>query len=127
MPRAGGGRALRAGHQPAVDGARYHQVDRALIGRLARQAGSPTVLAALHSEPGDVHHELSGENVLVPPDGYRMSDRQRPHRGPVPPDLARLLASLGVDPRRHVAGGGQAAAPAAHRLANTSLRCKMAL
>jgi hypothetical protein len=83
----------------------FRQVDRPLIARLARRAEAPAVLAAIRSEPGYLHGDLTGDNLLVVPDGYRVIDWQRPLRGPAALDLANLLESLGVAPRRHVEGG----------------------
>lgn len=83
----------------------FRQVDRALVARLARQAEAPAVLAALRTPTGYVHHDLSGDNVFVLPDGYRVIDWQRPFYGPVALDLVNLLDTLGFDPRQHVAAG----------------------
>ena len=88
-----------------VDAGTFRQVDRSLIDRLARQVETPAVLAAIRSQPGYVHHDLWGDNLFVLPDGYRVIDWQRPLRGPVALDLATLLESSGVDPRRHIDHG----------------------
>ncbi len=63
------------------------------------------MLAAIHSPSGYVHGGLSDDNRVVLPEGHRVIDWQRPLRRPVARDLANLLATLGFDPRRHVAAG----------------------
>jgi hypothetical protein len=88
-----------------VEAGTFHRVNRALIARLARRVEAPAVLAAIRSPGGLVHRDLSGENVFVLPDEYRVIDWQRPIHGPVALDLANLLIALGVDPLRHVAAG----------------------
>ena len=54
---------------------------------------------------GYVHGDLSGDNLFLLPDGYRVIDWQRPVRGPTDLDLALLIESLGFDPRPHVGAG----------------------
>ena len=89
-----------------VESSAFRQVDQAIIDQLARQVVSPPVLAAIHSQPGYVHQDLSGDNVFSLPDGgYRVIDWQRPLWGPVALDLAILMESLGFEPGRHVEGG----------------------
>ena len=83
----------------------FRAVDRALIDRLTRLAESGTVLAAIQSRTGYLHGDLTGDNVFVLPDGFRVIDWQRPIRGPVDIDRAVLLDSLGFDPGRHVPAG----------------------
>jgi hypothetical protein len=82
-----------------------HRVDRALIDRLAGRAQAPSVREAIRSPSGYVHRDLSGDNVLVVEDGYRIIDWQRPIWGPVALDLAELMESVGLDPRRYVSEG----------------------
>jgi hypothetical protein len=69
---------------------------------LARWAVSPSVLAAFDRSCGYVHRDLSADNVLVRPDGYRVIDWQRPIWGPVDLDCVDMLNSLGYDPLRHI-------------------------
>jgi hypothetical protein len=88
-----------------VDAGTLRQVGHALIERLARWTEAPTVLGAIRSESGYVHRDLSGENLFVLPEGYRVIDWQRPIWGPVALDLADLMESLGFAPRRYVTDG----------------------
>jgi hypothetical protein len=88
-----------------VEEGSFQRVSRSLIAKLARTMESPAVLAAICSPAGLVHRDLSGDNVFLLPDGYRVIDWQRPILGPVALDLANLLAALGFDPLQHVAPG----------------------
>jgi hypothetical protein len=88
-----------------VDAGSFQRVDGALIDRLAGRAQAPSVREAIRSPSGYVHRDLSGDNVLVVEDGYRVIDWQRPIWGPVALDLAELMESLGFDPRRYVSDG----------------------
>lgn len=97
--------AILADLTALVESSAFRQVDQAIIDHLAQQMVSPPVLAAIHSQPGYVHQDLSGDNVFSLPDGYRVIDWQRPLWGPVALDLATLLESLGFEPGRHVESG----------------------
>jgi len=83
----------------------FHHVDRTVVETLRRHAEGEAVRVAITSPVGYVHQDLSGDNVLTLPDGYRVIDWQRPLWGPVALDRATLLLSLGVDPARHVLPG----------------------
>jgi hypothetical protein len=52
-----------------------------------------------------VHRDLTGDNLFVLPDGYRLIDWQRPILGTTDLDLITLFGSLGFDPLRHVSEG----------------------
>ncbi len=98
-------RTVRADLEVLVNTGRFRQVDQPLIDLLTRHAESPSVLAAIRSQPGYVHRDLWADNVFVAADGYKVIDWQRPIWGPVELDLASLLESVGFDPIRHVAPG----------------------
>ena len=68
-------------------------------------AFSREVLTALDRNIGFVHNDLSGDNIFVLPDGYRIIDWQRPILGPKELDLAILLDSLDRDALRFVDRG----------------------
>ena len=85
-----------------VDQARLNLVDRGTIRSLERWACSDAVLSAVRKDPGYVHGDFGGDNVLVLPDGYRVIDWQRPKLGPTDLDLATLLESLDFDPSGYV-------------------------
>jgi len=80
-------------------------VDGATVRSLERWAFSNSVLSAIRANPGTVHGDLSGDNLFVLPDGYRLIDWQRPMLGPADLNLAHLLHSLGFHPSRHVDEG----------------------
>jgi thiamine kinase-like enzyme len=63
---------------------------------------SEEVLGALERNVGYVHSDLSGDNIFVMPDGYRVVDWQRPIIGPKELDLATLLESQNRDMLRYV-------------------------
>jgi hypothetical protein len=88
-----------------IDTGAFTRTDEAVVRVLAQWASSEPVLAALHTRPGYVHHDLGGDNLFVLPDGYRVIDWQRPILGPTDLDVATLLRRLGVDPLPHVGAG----------------------
>jgi hypothetical protein len=88
-----------------IDAGAFTLTDEAAVRALARSASSEPVLAALHTRPGYVHHDLGGDNLFVLPGSYRVIDWQRPILGPTDLDVATLLRSLGVDPLPHVGEG----------------------
>jgi hypothetical protein len=88
-----------------IDGGAFIQTTPQMAADLARWAASPAVLAAFDGPCGYVHRDLSADNVLVLPDGYRIIDWQRPIYGPKDLDRVDLLNSLGYDPLPHVAPG----------------------
>ena len=83
----------------------FTRTDEAVVRVLAQWASSESVLAALATHPGYVHHDLGGDNLFVLPNGYRVIDWQRPILGPTDLDVATLLRRLGVDPLPHVGEG----------------------
>jgi hypothetical protein len=83
----------------------FKVVDQALVCHLEQGAFSQDVLATLTDDVGLVHHDLSGDNIFILPDGYRVIDWQRPLWGPRKLDLANLLTSMGLDPWPHVGAG----------------------
>jgi hypothetical protein len=85
--------------------AKFRLVDAETMRNLERRAFSEPVLSAVRTGPGYVHRDLSGDNVFLLPDGYRVIDWQRPILGPADLDLAVLLSSLGFDPLPHVGEG----------------------
>lgn len=88
-----------------IDGGTPGGVDEALVRELEHWAYSEPVLTAVRTRPGLVHHDLTGDNLFVLPDGYRLIDWQRPILGPTDLDLITLFGSLGFDPLRHVSEG----------------------
>jgi len=85
-----------------MDRGRFHLVDRATARHLERWAFSTSALSAIRMNPGYVHGDLTGDNVFVLPDGYRVIDWQRPMLGPIDLNLATLLDSLGFNPSKYV-------------------------
>jgi hypothetical protein len=88
-----------------IDGNKFALTDRTSLRTLERWAFSEPVLAVIRGTSGYVHGDLSGDNLFLLPDGYRVVDWQRPLRGPTDLDLALLIESLGFDPRPHVGAG----------------------
>jgi hypothetical protein len=85
-----------------IEGGAFSQTTAQMAADLARWAVSPSVLAAFQGPCGYVHRDLSADNLLVLPDGYKVIDWQRPLWGPTDLDRVDLLNSLGYDPLRHV-------------------------
>jgi len=85
-----------------IAGGAFHVTTAEMADDVAHRAAAPAVLAAFDAGCGYVHRDLSADNVLVLPDGYRVIDWQRPIWGPVDLDRVDLLNSLGYDPLRHV-------------------------
>ena len=88
-----------------VDQGKFRWVDSTTVHRLERKAFSKPVLAAIGGRAGYVHGDLSGANLFVLPDGYRVIDWQRTLLGPPAIDLAVLLESLGHPAERYVGAG----------------------
>jgi aminoglycoside phosphotransferase (APT) family kinase protein len=88
-----------------VERGRFSLVSKRTVRGLERWAFSGSVLSTVRARPGCVHRDLSGDNLFVLPDGYRVIDWQRPILGPPGVDLASLMASLGFDPVRHAGEG----------------------
>lgn len=84
---------------------KFTRTDKTLVRNLERWASSDPVLAAIRASPGYVHRDLTGDNLFVLPDGYRLIDWQRPMLGPTDLDMVSLLGSLGFDPLHHVTAG----------------------
>jgi hypothetical protein len=70
---------------------------------LERDAASDSVLALVSRGSGYVHGDLTGDNLFVTADGYRLIDWQRPLLGPPELHAVTLLQSLGYDPMEWVA------------------------
>lgn len=83
----------------------FKVVDHALLRKLGKWMACQEVSSALFQNMGFVHNDLSGDNVFVLSDGYRIIDWQRPILGPKELDLASLLDSLNREPLRHVSEG----------------------
>ena len=88
-----------------VKGKKFSLVNRATVRDLERWAFSEPVLSTIRAGAGCVHRDLSGDNLFVLRDGYRLIDWQRPILGPPGVDTASLMASLGFDPARHAGEG----------------------
>jgi len=69
---------------------------------LARWAASPDLQQGIQSDPGLLHADLSGDNIFLTPDGYRVIDWQYPRRGPAGVDWACYLDGMGLDPLAYV-------------------------
>ena len=83
----------------------FERTNKALVRDLEHWAHSDSVLSAIRVNPGYVHRDLTGDNLFVLPDGYRLIDWQRPILGPTDLDMVSLLGSLGFDPLHHVTEG----------------------
>jgi thiamine kinase-like enzyme len=70
--------------------------------RLRNCIYSEEILAALGKDVGFVHNDLSGDNIFVIPNGFRLIDWQRPIIGPKELDFAALLESVHREARRFV-------------------------
>ena len=88
-----------------VGAARFTAVDAEALRAIERAADSESVLDAVSAPAGLIHSDLGGENVFVLGESYRVIDWQYPKRGPADLDLAILLESSGLDPRRYVDTG----------------------
>ena len=83
----------------------FTTVDTETIHNLKKWISSKEILAALARNVGFVHHDLTGTNIFLLPNGYRVIDWQRPILGPKELDLASLLESLNRDPLKYVDEG----------------------
>ena len=88
-----------------IEQGKFERTNNALVRDLERWAQSDSVLSAIRAKPGYVHRDLTGDNLFVLPDGYRLIDWQRPMLGPTDLDMVSLLGSLGFDPLHHVTEG----------------------
>ena len=80
----------------------FRDVDHSSLHNLKKWTFSEEVLGALERSVGFVHSDLSGDNVFVMPDGYRVIDWQRPIIGPKELDLASLFESQDREMLRYV-------------------------
>lgn len=83
----------------------FRQVNASVINAFTQWALSDAVLATFTGDIGLVHHDLTGENVFLLEDGYRVIDWQRPILGPRLLDLASLFESLNRSALPHVGLG----------------------
>ena len=74
-------------------GHKFSLVDETTVRDMERWAFSKSVLSTIRARPGCVHRDLSGDNLFILPDGYRLIDWQRPILGPPAVDVASLMAS----------------------------------
>lgn len=88
-----------------IEGGTFRQVDQSLLDDLSTYMELPSVLAAIRSGTGYVHHDLCSDNLFVLPEGYRVIDWQRPIWGPIQLGLVTLFQTLGIDPLLHVPCG----------------------
>ncbi len=65
---------------------------------IRKWAFSKVVLDTFLGEIAYVHHDLSGTNIFVTEEGYKLIDWQRPIFAPTALDLAVLLDSMAKDP-----------------------------
>lgn len=84
---------------------RFVQTTATHLQRLTAQVKDTEVLAALAGPSSLVHGDLTGDNVFVLGDRWRVIDWQRPLIGPSALDLATLLYTAGIDPRPYVPVG----------------------
>ncbi len=85
-----------------VNNGTFRRVNGDMVESVPGWALGKTVLTLFDGPSGLVHGDLSGDNVFLLPDGYRVIDWQRPLLGPAGLDLATWVESLGYDPARHV-------------------------
>ena len=83
----------------------FKLVDHGSLRNLRKWACSAEVLAALGRNAGFVHNDLSGDNVFVCSNGYRIVDWQRPILGPKELDVAILLDSMDREVLRYMDQG----------------------
>jgi hypothetical protein len=81
---------------------KFRLVDGEMARNLEQWAFSKPVLAAVGMNPGYIHGDLTGDNLFVRSDGYRVIDWQRPMMGPADLDLATLMSGFGFNPARTV-------------------------
>jgi hypothetical protein len=70
----------------------------AMLQKLADWSKSEAIGTALQAPPALNHGDLSGDNVFVTPDGYKIIDWQRPVCGPAELDQVTYLFAMGMDP-----------------------------
>jgi len=105
LRQAGWGEVMNQVLQPldslCQDG-RFQQVTAREIARVRHWCEDQSILAELAKEPGLVHGDLTGDNVFLMGDGYKVIDWQRPIYGPQALDLVDLLESGGIQPGSQV-------------------------
>ncbi len=84
---------------------KFQQVNPSARHKLAQYALSSQVMAAIELNTGYVHGDLTGDNVFLLSDGYRVIDWAYPRLGPTDLDLATLLESCKIDPTQYVDAG----------------------
>jgi thiamine kinase-like enzyme len=73
----------------------------ATLQKLADWSNSDAILTTFQVPSVLNHGDLSGDNVFVTPDGYKIIDWQRSVRGPAGLDLASYLFTMGMEPSTH--------------------------
>ena len=79
----------------------FHLTSAATVKSLEEWSQSQAVMAALQAPSTLNHGDLSGENVFLTSQGYKIIDWQRPVRGPAELDRVTYLFSMGVDPLKY--------------------------
>lgn len=81
---------------------KFQRIKNEEIECIKRWCEDKSTLDVLDVNPGLVHGDLSGDNVFILDDGYRVIDWQRPMYGPQELDLVDLLESCGFEAKNHV-------------------------
>ncbi len=76
----------------------FIQVTGGDVDAILRAGRGEKVLAVFNQAPVLLHGDLSGDNLFVLPDGFKVIDWQRPLLGPSGLDLVNLLESQGFTP-----------------------------
>lgn len=88
-----------------VSSGNFTEVDTSKIEVIQHLIGSDQVLKALSTNVGLTHNDLSGENVFIVANEYRIIDWQRPVLGPRAVDFVNLLESMKIEPTKYVEVG----------------------
>ena len=85
-----------------IDRGAFRITRYSMVKDLAGWANARSTLDTIRSGSGLTHGDLTGDNVFLLPDGFRVIDWQRPRLAPPEVDLALLLDGFGFDPLKHV-------------------------
>jgi hypothetical protein len=84
---------------------KFNLTTSAMVKGLADWSTSEAIVATFQAPAILNHGDLSGDNVFVTADGYKIIDWQRPVRGPAELDLATYFYTMGVEPLNYIHRG----------------------
>ena len=80
----------------------FHLTTIATNQKLVEWSNSDAILAAVQAPFILNHGDLTGDNIFVTAEGYKIIDWQRPVRGPAGLDLAKYYYAMGLEPLKYI-------------------------